>query len=431
MKKVPNKVLKFTLLFILLAAALIITGYITDFKYSYSGYKSHNEGIKAAALEKTKPLPPPSELTVKAVNNYEADLSWKEVKDADSYAVYRSEISNDNYVYAGNTAKPNFKDSGLTPGDAYYYKVSTVKNNKKGDKSKEYSVTLQPISQIGTSSANAANGGLFAKEGDWIYFSNSSDNNSLYKMKTDGSGIKKISNLQCKNINAINGWVYFTSPGKDGSNIYKIRDNGTGLKQLSSDIRGDSSLYVVGQWMYYSGENFKLSKMRIDGGKSIELNNTQGTSIIVDGDWIYYSMLGHDMNKIKTDGTAMSKLDHGMPGFINVENGWIYYTNGSDNDIIYKVKTDGTGFQLIGYEPVTMGMAVQNGWVYYINMRDNRNIYKTKTDGSERKKLTSDGGIDNISIIDNYIYYLKSDSQNTQFKIKIDGSSQGPEKVIQ
>ena len=44
----------------------------------------------------------------------------------------------------------------------------------------------------GNTASNLYNSGLFCEDEEYIYFSNASDDNRLYRMKKDGSEIKKM-----------------------------------------------------------------------------------------------------------------------------------------------------------------------------------------------------------------------------------------------
>lgn len=65
----------------------------------------------------------------------------------------------------------------------------------------------------------------------WIYYSNSSDNNKLYRIMTDGTGRTKLNNEFSANIKILGDWVFYTSKDsnkgcylikKDGSRKYKL-----------------------------------------------------------------------------------------------------------------------------------------------------------------------------------------------------------------
>lgn len=69
--------------------------------------------------------------------------------------------------------------------------------------------------------------------------------------------------------------------------------------------------------------------------------------------------------------------------FLNVAGDWIYYSNASDENKLYKIKTDGTNKTKISDE-TALFIQVAGDWVYYAN-NSSEQIIKVKTDGSERQ----------------------------------------------
>ena len=73
---------------------------------------------------------------------------------------------------------------------------------------------------------------------------------------------------------------------------------------------------------------------------------------------------------------------------------------------MYSIKTDGSGKQKLGDDPISpasLAINVTGDWIYYGNHSDNDKLYKIKTDGSGRQKL-SDDPVKNIFIANNRIY---------------------------
>ena len=86
----------------------------------------------------------------------------------------------------------------------------------------------EPEEEIrGNSVGNIANGGLVARQGDWIYYRNSSDGYKLYKVKTDGSGREKINDDSSWFINVVGDWIYYVN-ADDGYKLYKVKTDGSG-----------------------------------------------------------------------------------------------------------------------------------------------------------------------------------------------------------
>jgi hypothetical protein len=72
----------------------------------------------------------------------------------------------------------------------------------------------------GNSSGNLVNQGFVAEQEVWIYYSNHSDDLSLYKICTDGTERTKLNENMVQLINVIDDWVFYVNPNDD--KLYRI-----------------------------------------------------------------------------------------------------------------------------------------------------------------------------------------------------------------
>ena len=114
----------------------------------------------------------------------------------------------------------------------------------------------------GNTVGNIVNGGLAAKQGDWIYYVKD-DNRCIYKIRTDGSGRVKINDDNSWDVNVIGDWIYYVNDYDRC--IYKIRTNGRGRVKVNDDE--SHSINVVGDWIYYIhyDDTRNIYKIRTDG----------------------------------------------------------------------------------------------------------------------------------------------------------------------
>lgn len=116
---------KFTAIFLfMLAMIFTMTAVCTD--------------IEAYAASVSKPA-------VTAVNTSPTSvkLSWKKVKGAKKYIIYRSNKKSKGYKAIKTLTKTSYTNKKLTCGKKYYYKVAAVKGSKKSN-SKVLAVTAKP-----------------------------------------------------------------------------------------------------------------------------------------------------------------------------------------------------------------------------------------------------------------------------------------------
>ncbi|WHH57181.1 DUF5050 domain-containing protein [Petroclostridium sp. X23] len=144
---------------------------------------------------------------------------------------------------------------------------------------------------------------------EWIYYTNTDDENKSYKMKTDGSKRIRLIDDSAKYLNVNDGWIYYINES-DSNKLYKAQTDGSNKIKLSNDIV--ESINVSDNWIYYvnASDNYTLYKADINGSNRAKLNNDYSESI-------------------------------------NVVDNWIYYINGSDNYKLYKIKSDGSDNQAI------------------------------------------------------------------------------------
>jgi hypothetical protein len=200
--------------------------------------------------------------------------------------------------------------------------------------------------------------------GDYIYYINSSDGNSLYKVKTDGTSKTKLGSTKVVEIDKANNNIYYIADYR----ISRVDTEGNNRTEINHDD-AVSWILIEGMELFYKVFNFdygaRLKKADLNGGNSIEV--------------------------VKDEPMGFTLTDDGK----NVE---FRYDNNEH---------------------------VLNGWIYYVNKSDSKSIYKVKLDGSERFKICSDSVEDknDIEIVGNYIYYRNSNDGNKYYRVSLDGSS--------
>jgi len=79
-------------------------------------------------------LPAPTGLVAAPFSSNSIQVLWNAVSGASSYKVYRSDSTAGIYTSIGTTINSPYNDIGVTPGDNYYYKVSSLTSgNDEGD----------------------------------------------------------------------------------------------------------------------------------------------------------------------------------------------------------------------------------------------------------------------------------------------------------
>ena len=265
------------------------------------------------------------------------------------------------------------------------------------------------VNSRGNTTGNISNNALVASQGEWIYYCDISDDQKLYKVKTDGTGKTKLSNDMSSYVNVIGDWIYYLSIDGD-IGIYKIKTDGTEKTRIGEEAMG-VYLNVIGGWIYYSewsDEKGNLYKMKTDGTDRTKLNDDQSDYINVVGDRVYYinQSDGNKLYKINTDGADRTKLNDDNCYAINVSDDWIYYINVVDYDYNpYKIRTDGSDRTKLSDDDC-YELNVSDGWIYYAKGGEENGItpFKMRTDGADKTKMTEDSS-SSLFIAGDWLYY--------------------------
>jgi len=101
-------------------------------------------------------------------------------------------------------------------------------------------------------------------DGEWVYYLNEEDNDTLYRIRSDGTQRVQITNDAIKCYNILNEWIYYSNHD-DNDSLYRIKSDCTEKTKI---IEGKTShIYVYGDWIYYLNEEdcFQFYKLSLDG----------------------------------------------------------------------------------------------------------------------------------------------------------------------
>ena len=276
----------------------------------------------------------------------------------------------------------------------------------------------------GNSTGNLLNGGIVAEDNDWIYYANSSENNTLYKINKSDSTKIKLSDLEwVSHINVLEGWIYFFSAQNEDSMgyIHRIRTDGTDLQKIttSNDIfRVSNNGWIYFKDMMPANNGNGYFKIKHDGThrQIIMSDEYYYHTPIIENDYILYTFGDSTQlvlyNLINNSNSIITTDIHTIFNYILVDD-WIYYQNGINK--IYKMKLDGSD-----KSEVIDNVGIFNlnkDYIYFTNS-DNY-IYRMNMDGSNIQQLNSMPS-HNINIINDWIYF--EDQEWNYYRMGPDGS---------
>ena len=214
---------------------------------------------------------------------------------------------------------------------------------------------------IGNTSGNLMNGGQYAEADGWVYCSCEIFDEStltiktgLFKMKSDGTNMTKLSDGEHKSINVVGENIYtLTDEG-----VYTVKTDGTSghiIPGISADRYG--MILVLDETIVYLNVNGQIYRNSVDGKNPQKIASVNA-----------YGFYYHD--------------------------GWLYYGINDTSYTIQKVKMDGSS--TTGVSTGGRDFVFANNRIYYRNMMDKANVYSMAMDGSDRKKI-SDVDVNSIN----------------------------------
>jgi hypothetical protein len=304
-------------------------------------------------------------------------------------------------------------------------------------------------------SGNIANGGLIAKQGNQIFFSNLHDGGKLYKaneygiMKTKLTDDKanfihillsnvyyvgendylyklninngeriSLTQFECLNVQIIKEWIYVVHA--TNHQLYKLRLDGSDLQKVF-DVK--TMLYAVsGNWIYYSNEDDyqRIYKLALDGSQILKLIDDKTDSVQVQGDWIFFRNLsdGNKLYKMKLDGSSKKRLTDDQVAYLNLYGKWIFYQNINDKNTLYKVNLNGHTKTKIMAE-LGQQIHLTDQWIYYVTKEKfSFQLKKIKWNGEDKTNLFAD--FEHIN--GDWIYFTYLDKGKKLYKMKLNGS---------
>ncbi|MDP4091444.1 MAG: DUF5050 domain-containing protein [Bacillota bacterium] len=179
-----------------------------------------------------------------------------------------------------------------------------------------------------------------SKQGDRLYFTDMLSHKP-YSIKKDGTGLKKLFNYELHSMTTDSNHIYYALPGD--SVLYSCSLDGSGQKTLIKDM----TLHEFGLhdgWIYYSGENHMMHKVKIDGTGDVNLNIESGGDVhkvyTFDENYVFQVIDLADVVKTTLDGGNQVKAKFKAKDVFTVDS-TIYYIDYDEANKQHK--NDGQG----------------------------------------------------------------------------------------
>ena len=297
---------------------------------------------------------------------------------------------------------------------------------------------LNEEDEVGNTSGNIYNGGLFCEQDGKIYFSNDFEDGSLYVMNSDCSNIKKIHDDKAAYINADENYIYYVRANNTRENIsgsilmfnntgvYRINRNGDNIKAITSNP--GSYLSLKGNFVYFQlydvDKGLFLYRYQIDGSlERLLLEDAVIPAAVIDNSLYYAGVTNdHNINKLDLSSFTTSTLFEGSFAYPIIQGEYFYYIDIEDNYKINRMSMDGSETTVLVDERCSTYNITDSGkFLYYqVDDSDNSRICRMNLETLESETIL-DGNYKQIHVTENYVFFKDFDNSNT-YVLSADGS---------
>ena len=260
-------------------------------------------------------------------------------------------------------------------------------------------ISLQPYNTIGNTSSNCLNGGMAAVQGEWIFYSEASDQNCLYKMRTNGSDMQKISNEPVGYINVVGEKVY----AQARNNTFNVLCYSAVTGELIQNYFSFSYYLSVTDQYMVSADNTEHANLYLyrfsDGYQKVLLSDNSASQISMVGDRIYY--------RNSNDNNCLYSMDTNG-GQIRKEISQSILSYNISNSVIYYVAEDGLLYSNQQEAPILSDSVscfnCSGNWIYYGNQSDRNCLYVVDLSQGSKQKLT-ESPIEQVCVTGDWVFY--------------------------
>ena len=274
---------------------------------------------------------------------------------------------------------------------------------------------------------NIANMGLAARNTEGVFYNKYED--GIVKVK--GLDEQQITNETAYAINLYGDDIYYLSVNNSNNiAIKKVKTNGSGMTIIKNVNTSISKMYLEDNYIYYvTNENGGgIAKLKLDGKDDhIILSNEIRDFEIINGT-IYYTNKSGDLYSATTSGIDIKKItpENSIIKEFQVKDEWIYYYN-EDYKCLYKVKTDGTNNQMFSQYVNSNIYNIAKDRIYFFD-EDNKKLASVSFNGDKYKEITNiSTNKTKINVVGDTIYYLDASSNESKiyqmYRVKTNGSN--------
>lgn len=287
-------------------------------------------------------------------------------------------------------------------------------------------VTMNPAGTIGNTGGNLNNAGLFCEYNGTVYFSNSYDGGSLYSMEPSEGNIRKLNNVQVRNLLAGGKYLYYFQLGASGDAglgyVRSIRSfnrctlNGKNAVGLTRDIVVTGQL--VDNYLYLltaGSEQPSFYKLKIDKSEKTELADYQLNPACASNGIIYYNgtQQDHYLYGLDTSTDTSSEFWQGNIWYPILDGDYFYYLDVANDYRLCRYSRSAQQVEVLTNDRVDC-FNVGSGYIYYQKNGDTPQLKCMRVDGTA-VSVIADGVYNNINMTSQYVYFMEYNNETTLY----------------
>lgn len=294
---------------------------------------------------------------------------------------------------------------------------------------------------VGNTTGNLYNGGLFCEYKGYVYFSNKADDNSLYRMKSDGTKVEKLHSDTVSYIQVINDYIYYVRTNDSGEDVV-LKGQPYGIFRLEIGEDKAEQIYnglvlsmrMLGNYLYFqsyeNGVHIQLKKIKIDGKELKLISDEDYEPICVNGTDIYFTEVknSHNLMRMDTKNDRIMTASEGnyyKPTFVK---GYMYYINLADGMKLTRVNLASDKEEVLDEgKCINYNVNEEENVIYYQLENEDAHSLCRMTLSGDKKVVITEGDCISIHITKNYTYFYKitgaSVDDVTLYRVKTNGSS--------
>ncbi len=257
------------------------------------------------------------------------------------------------------------------------------------------------IKGLGNTNSNISNGGFVAEADGWVYFVDQEDFDKFYK--TNGDQVVKLTDDRVSNINVVEDWIFYINIS-DQNKVYRMKTDGSKKEDLGFR---SVNIMVEDGWIYFTnaGDNRRIYRARVNGKDVEKITEKRAINFnLFKEDIIFYELnTGHVYKVPKEKGREVLINDSVTVSRLIVDNNWIYCATRNDNNFeIYKMDLDGQNLQkaVEDFTHLTSQFAVFNDSIYFVSNYNETATAPYNIQGLLSRKSLTTGEIYPLSFFD-------------------------------